>query len=608
LPFHRAAVLNARHGTATMDTLISIGVIAAYAWSLYALFLGDAAAAPDMAMEPALGGSGAENLYLEVAAGVTTFIVAGRWFESRAKSRAGQALRALADLGAKEATVRRDGGVVRIPISDVAVGDLIVVRPGERVATDGVVVEGASSVDESMLTGESRPVEVTAGAVVTGATVNLDGRLVVRATRIGADTTLARMTELVRAAQSGKAPVQRLADRVSAVFVPVVLVLALATLVGWLLLSDDVLAAFTAAVSVLIIACPCALGLATPTALLVGTGRAAQRGIIIKGPEILESTRRIDTIVLDKTGTVTHGRTSVVAIEPVDGVDAGDLLRTAAAVEDASEHPVGTAIVRRAGAEGVDVPVAHDFRSTRGEGATAVVGGDVVRVGRPEWILAAADGGVASPLAAAIAEHRAAARTVVLVERGGAALGAIVVSDEVRGSSREAIAALRRLGLQVHLLTGDHADAARAVADQVGIDAAYVHADVRPDGKLDMVRDLQASGRTVAVVGDGSNDAAALAQADLGIAMGGGTDVAIEAADLTLVRDDLMAAAEAIVLSRRTLRVIKQNLFWAFAYNVAALPLAVAGLVNPLIAGAAMAFSSVFVVSNSLRLRRFTPG
>jgi Cu+-exporting ATPase len=593
-PFHRAAALNARHGAATMDTLISVGVAASYLWSLYALFLAGAGE-PGMRMSLdwfADAGLPADHLYLEVGGALTAFLLAGRWFEHRAKRRAGSALRALLDLGAKDAAVLRDGREARTPIDQIRVGDLFVVRPGEMVATDGEVVEGASAVDASLLTGESVPVEVGVGAPVVGATVNAGGRLVVRATRVGADTQLARMARLVADAQSGKAPVQRLADRISAVFVPAVIALAVATFGFWLGAGRGPAAAFTAAVAVLIVACPCALGLATPTALLVGTGRGAQLGILIKGPEVLESTRRVDTVVLDKTGTVTTGEMAVVGTAPAAGIEVEELLRYAAAVEHAAEHPIGRAIAAAAS----EAPAVAEFRALPGLGAEGVVDGRRVLVGRPALL---ADRGVAVP------DLAAAGRTVVAVGWDGEYRGAVFVADRVKASSPAAVAGLRRLGLTPILLTGDSAGSAAAVAAEVGI--AEVTAEVLPSDKVDVVKRLQDRGRVVAMVGDGVNDAAALAAADLGLAMGTGTDVAIEAADLTLVRGELTAAVDAIRLSRATLRTIKGNLFWAFAYNVAALPLAAAGLVTPVLAAAAMAFSSVFVVANSLRLFRFRP-
>ncbi|MFK4122813.1 heavy metal translocating P-type ATPase [Streptomyces longwoodensis] len=603
-PFHRAAWTNLRHGAATMDTLISVGVSAAFLWSLWALFLGDAGT-PGMRHPFRLTverGGGAGNLYLEAAAGVTAFILAGRWFEARSKRRAGAALRALMELGAKDVTVLRSGREERVPVAELRTGDRFLVRPGEKVATDGVVVEGASAVDASMLTGESVPVDVTVGDTVTGATVNAGGRLVVEATRIGADTQLARMARLVEDAQNGKAAAQRLADRISGVFVPVVIGLALATLGFWLGNGAGPTAAFTAAVAVLIIACPCALGLATPTALMVGTGRGAQLGILIKGPEVLESTRRVDTVVLDKTGTVTTGRMTLLAVHTADGEDEKTVLRLAGALEHASEHPVARAVaagaLERAGA----LPVPEDFANVPGLGVQGVVEGHAVLVGRrrllAEWAME-----LPNALAAAAEEAERSGRTAVAVAWDGRARAVLEVADAVKDTSAEAVRRLRALGLTPVLLTGDNRAVAEAVAAEVGIDE--VIAEVLPEDKVAVVRRLQGEGRTVAMVGDGVNDAAALAQADLGLAMGTGTDAAIEAGDLTLVRGDLRVAADAIRLARRTLGTIRSNLFWAFAYNVAALPLAAAGLLNPMIAGAAMAFSSVFVVSNSLRLRGF---
>jgi Cu+-exporting ATPase len=596
-PFHRAAWQNARHATATMDTLVSIGVLAAFGWSLYALLLGDAGE-PGMRM-----GEGGDEIYLEVAAVVTTFILLGRWLEARARRRAGSALRALLELGAKDVAVLDAGGTERrVPVEQLAVGDLFVVRPGEKVATDGVVVEGRSAVDQSLLTGESVPVEKAPGDEVAGASVNAGGRLVVRATKVGADTALAQIARLVTEAQSGKAPVQRLADRVAAVFVPVVIAIAAGTLVAWLATGADAAEAMTAAVAVLIIACPCALGLATPTALLVGTGRGAQLGLLIKGPEVLESTRRVDTIVLDKTGTVTTGRMSVLDTVAADGEDAGEVLRVAGAVEHASEHPIAAAIARAATDDGSPLPAVDGFTNREGLGVEGVVDGRRVQVGRPALL---AEHGIAIPgrLDAARAAAEADGRTAVLVAWDGAARGVVVVADAVKPTSRQAIAELRALGLRPILLTGDNHATARAVAREVGIDE--VIAEVLPADKARVIRGLQAAGHVVAMAGDGVNDAPALAQADLGLAIGTGTDVAIEASDLTLVGGDLTAAADAIRLSRRTLRTIKQNLVWAFGYNVAAIPLAAAGLLNPLIAGAAMALSSVSVVANALRLRRF---
>ncbi|MCP2635117.1 heavy metal translocating P-type ATPase [Microbacterium sp. HD4P20] len=663
-PFHRAAWVNLRHGAATMDTLISLGVSAAFLWSLYALFLGTAGMPgmthgyewPALLGGTAQPGDGAGDIYLEVAAGVTTFVLAGRYFEVRAKRRAGAALRALLEIGAKDVAVLRPGpdGIaeLRVPIPELRVGEDFVVRPGEKIATDGVVVSGTSAVDASMVTGESVPVEVTPGDAVVGATVNAGGRLVVRATRVGDDTQLAQMARLVEEAQSGKARVQRLADRISGVFVPIVLVIAVGTLAAWLLAGASAPQAFTAAAAVLIIACPCALGLATPTALLVGTGRGAQLGILIKGPEVLESTRAVDTVVLDKTGTVTTGRMALVEVvlapgdegapggepdpgrsirsessaEPADlrRADAAEaahlrraetrattdaaasardeLLRLAGALEHASEHPIAQAIARAAAAETGTLPDVESFQNVPGKGVSGVVEGHAVLVGRDallaDWALT-----LPSPLADAKAQAEASGRTAVLVAWDGEVRGLLVVADQVKPTSREAVARLRSLGLEPVLLTGDNATAARAIADEVGI--GRVTAEVLPHDKVAAVRALQTEGRVVAMVGDGVNDAAALAQADLGLAMGTGTDAAIEASDITLVRGDLRSAADAIRLSRATFRTIRVNLFWAFAYNVAAIPLAALGLLSPMIAGAAMALSSVFVVGNSLRLRRF---
>ena len=602
-PLHRATLVNARHGAATMDTLVSVGVLAAFGWSLYALFLGTAGV-PGMTHPFELTiqrGDGAANIYLEAAAGVTTFILLGRWLEERAKRQSGAALRALAVLGARDVAVLRDGVEVRIPVETLAVGEHFVVRPGEKIATDGEVVEGASAVDASMLTGESVPAEVSPGDVVTGATVNVGGRLVVRATRVGADTQLAQMARLVEDAQHGKAQVQRLADRISGIFVPIVIGLAVATLGFWLGAGGGAAAAFTAAVAVLIVACPCALGLATPTALLVGTGRGAQLGILIKGPEVLESTRRVDTIVLDKTGTVTTGAMTVQAVVAAEGEDAAEVLRLAGALEHASEHPIARAIATAA-ADASPLADVEDFASLEGLGVQGVVDGHAVTVGRPS-LLAEWSQHLTPELETALATAQAEGRTPVAVGWDGRARGLVVVADEVKPTSAEAIRALRDLGLTPILLTGDNAATARRVADEVGIET--VVADVLPAAKVAEVQRLQAAGNIVAMVGDGVNDAAALAQADLGLAMGTGADVAIEASDLTLVRGDLRVAVDAIRLARRTLAIIKGNLFWAFAYNVAAIPLAAAGLLNPMLAGAAMAFSSVFVVTNSLRLRGF---
>ncbi|HEX5990114.1 MAG TPA: heavy metal translocating P-type ATPase [Solirubrobacterales bacterium] len=625
-PFHKAAWQNLKHGAATMDTLISLGTLAALGWSLYALFFGDAGM-PGMKMPFELvteRGAGADEIYLEVAAVVTTFILAGRYFEARAKRRAGAALEALLGLGAKEvALLDADGSERQVPVEQLAVGDRFVVRPGEKVATDGVVESGASAVDQSLVTGESVPVEVGPGDEVIGATINAGGRLVVRATRIGEETALAQIARLVTEAQSGKAPVQRLADRVSAVFVPIVIGLAVGTLGFWLGNGAGASFAFTAAVAVLILACPCALGLATPTALLVGTGRGAQLGLLIKGPEVLESTQQIDTVVLDKTGTVTSGEMSVVAVHPAPGVDEAEVLRLAGAVEDASEHPIATAIATRAKEEFTLLPAVHEFASSAGLGVQGVVGDHAVAVGRPSFLANWANpqrrfhpfpsyneekggnDGLPPDLERARREAEARGQTAIAVGWDGEARGLLVVADTVKPSSREAIAELRELGLRPVLLTGDNEATAKAVAAEVGIDE--VIAEVLPDEKAATVERLQAEGRTVAMVGDGVNDAPALAQADLGLAIGTGTDVAIEASDITLVSGDPRAIADAIRLSRRTLTTIKGNLFWAFAYNVAALPLAAAGFLNPLIAGAAMAFSSVFVVTNSLRLRGFSP-
>ncbi|MFI8072111.1 heavy metal translocating P-type ATPase [Streptomyces sp. NPDC086033] len=597
-PFHRAAWTNVRHAAATMDTLVSVGTLAAFGWSLWALFLGDAGM-PGMRerFELTAGGmDGASTIYLEVAAGVTAFILLGRYLEARAKRRAGAALRALMELGAKDVSVLRDGREVRIPAERLEVGDRFVVRPGEKIATDGTVVEGASAVDASMLTGESVPVDVGVGDVVTGATVNAGGRIVVAATRVGADTRLARMAKLVEDAQNGKAEVQRLADRVSAVFVPAVILIAIGTFGGWLGATGDTVAAFTAAVAVLIIACPCALGLATPTALMVGTGRGAQLGILIKGPEVLESTRRVDTVVLDKTGTVTTGRMTLQEVHVVQDADEKQVLRLAGALEHASEHPVARAIAVGAEEQVGPLPGAEEFENVPGKGVRGRVEGHEVVVGRLIDVLPA-------ELARAKEEAERDGRTAVVVGWDGVPRGVLAVADAVKETSAEAVRSLRALGLTPVLLTGDNRVVAGAVARAVGIDE--VIAEVLPEDKVAAVRRLQGEGRVVAMVGDGVNDAAALAAADLGLAMGTGTDAAIEAGDLTLVRGDLRVAADAIRLSRRTLSTIKGNLVWAFGYNVAALPLAAAGLLNPMIAGAAMAFSSVFVVTNSLRLRAF---
>jgi Cu+-exporting ATPase len=600
-PFHRAAWMNIRHGAVTMDTLISLGVLAAYLWSLYALFFGGAGMigmSMDFTWLPSQ--SGQIEIYLEVASAVTVFILIGRYLEVRAKARSGAALKALLTLGAKDVAVRRAGVEHRIPVMDLAVGDEFIVRPGEKIATDGIVVEGESAVDSSLLTGEPVPVDVGPGDEVIGATINVGGLLVIRATRVGADTQLARIAQMVEKAQTGKAPVQRLADRVATIFVPIVIGLSLLTLGGWLLAGQGATAAFTAAVSVLIIACPCALGLATPTALLVGTGRAAQLGIVIKGPQILESTRRIDTFVLDKTGTITTGRMSLIDVVPCGTYSRDDVLRLAGALEAASEHPVGRAI---AVAAGESLPAVENFASVRGLGVSGVVEGRAVAAGRPAWLADQWSVHFDAEALTVVQEQQDLGRTVIGISIDGEPAGIAIVSDTVKPDSARAIAGLRQLGLRPVLLTGDNSRAAAAVAAEVGIDE--VIAEVLPEEKARAIARLQSAGGVVAMAGDGVNDAAALALADLGLAMGTGTDAAIEAADITLVRGDLMAAVDAIRLSRKTLRIIKGNLFWAFAYNIAAIPLAMAGLLNPMVAGAAMAFSSVFVVTNSLRLRRF---
>ncbi|MEO8518653.1 MAG: heavy metal translocating P-type ATPase [Dermatophilaceae bacterium] len=610
LPFHRAAFTNARHGAATMDTLISVGVSAAWLWSLWALFFGGAGMVGErMSFElmPSRNG-GSAHIYLEAAAVVTVLILSGRYFEATAKKRSGAALRALMNMGAKDVAVLRDGTEVRIPIEQLVVGDVFSVRPGEKVATDGIVTEGTSAVDASMLTGESVPVEVGPGDAVVGATVNAGGRLIVRATRVGADTQLAQMSRLVEDAQNGKAQVQRLADRISGIFVPVVILLSLSTLAVWLLTGHSATAAFTASVAVLIIACPCALGLATPTALMVGTGRGAQLGILIKGPQVLESTHKVDTILLDKTGTITTGKMSVAAVHAATAETVAEIQALAGALEDASEHPIAKAVATdaRAANDGTLLAV-EDFSNHDGRGVSGVVDGHAVLVGRRSWL--AEEWSISAPddLISTAETAEANGQTPVWVAWDGAARGVIVVADTIKDTSAQAIAQFRALGLRPILLTGDNSRAAHAVAALVGIEAQDVIAEVLPADKVSAVKALQDKGNVVAMVGDGVNDAAALAQADLGLAMGTGSDVAIEASDLTLVRGDLRAAADAIRLSRSTLKTIKGNLFWAFAYNVAAIPLAALGLLNPLIAGAAMAFSSVFVVSNSLRLRRFSP-
>ncbi|WP_245940470.1 MULTISPECIES: heavy metal translocating P-type ATPase [Brevibacterium] len=612
LPFHRAAWQNLRHATATMDTLISMGTGAALLWSLYALFLGTAGDRGmthpfSLTIDPSRA-DGASSIYLEVGAGVITFILLGRYFEARAKRRSGAALRALLELGAKEVSVLRDGREERVGIDELGVGDRFVVRPGEKIATDGTIVEGTSAVDASMVTGESVPVEVGPGDGVVGATVNAGGRLVVEATRVGADTQLAQMARMVEDAQTGKAGAQRLADRISGVFVPIVIALAVATFGFWAGTGAGLTPAFTAAVAVLIVACPCALGLATPTALMVGTGRGAQMGILIKGPEVLETTRRIDTIVLDKTGTVTTGRMTLLDVVAAEGEDPDEVLRMAGALEDSSEHPIAQAIAASARERLGDLAAVEDFANVAGLGVQGLVDGSgehrAVLVGRPTLL---AERG--QPLPPALGEAMDAAaglgRTAVAVGWDGRARGVLVVADAIKPTSAQAITQLRELGLTPMLLTGDSAAVAEAVAAEVGIDPGHVIAEVMPADKVERIRSLQAEGRRVAMVGDGVNDAAALAQADLGLSMGTGTDVAIEASDLTLVRGDLRAAVDAIRLSRRTLGTIKGNLFWAFAYNTALIPVAAAGLLNPMLAGAAMAFSSVFVVSNSLRLRTF---
>ena len=595
-PFHRATFINLRHGSFTMDTLITLGTSAAYLWSLWALFIGNAGH-PGMTMEMHLFPSDTtmDEIYLETTAVVITFLLLGRWFETKAKGQSSLALRALLDMGAKDAAVLVDGRETRVPVSRLQVGDTVIVRPGEKIAADGRVIDGTSAIDESMLTGESVPVEATVGSTVTGATVNTSGRLLVEVTRVGADSTLAQMAKLVTDAQAKKAPVQRLVDRISQIFVPVVIAVSLITLATHLALGNGLAPAFTAAVAVLIIACPCALGLATPTALLVGTGRGAQLGLLIKGPEVLESTRRVDTIVMDKTGTVTEGAMSVTGVTAAADRADDDVLAAAAAVEAASEHPIARAIVRAARGEVAEVT---DFRNLAGSGVTGTVGGHTVTVGRPVETLP-------GELRAAFDDAQEQGGTPVVVTIDDQPAGVIAVRDTVKATSREAVAGMRELGLTPMLLTGDNAGAARAVAAEVGIDADHVIAEVMPDDKVSVVERLQTEGRNVAMVGDGVNDAAALARSDLGLAMGAGTDVAIEASDITLMNNDLRSAVDAIRLSRRTLGTIKGNLFWAFAYNVVLIPVAAVGLLNPMLAGVAMAFSSVFVVTNSLRLRSF---
>ena len=600
-PFHRATWANLRHGLVAMDTLISLGVIAAYAWSLYALFFGGAGMVGmtmDFAWLPSE--SGKVEIYFEVASAVTVFILLGRYLEVRAKARSGAALKALLTLGAKDVAVLRNGTETRILVTELAVGDNFIVRPGEKIATDGVVVEGESAVDNSLLTGEPVPIDVGPGDLVIGATINAGGRLIVRATEVGAQTQLARIARMVERAQTGKAPVQRLADRIATIFVPIVIGLSLLTLAGWLLTGHSATAAFTAAVAVLIIACPCALGLATPTALLVGTGRAAQLGIVIKGPQILESTRRIDTFVLDKTGTITTGRMALIDVIPLGMHAPHEVLRLAGALEAASEHPVGRAIALGAGES---LPPVEGFASVRGLGVSGVVEGHSVAAGRPAWLADQWSAHFDAKALTAMHVHEDLGRTVIGIAIDGEPAGFAIVSDTVKPESARAIAGLRALGLRPVLLTGDNPRAAAAVAAEVGIEE--IIAGVLPEQKAETIAGLQRVGDVVAMAGDGVNDAAALALADLGLAMGTGTDAAIEAADITLVRGDLMGAVDAIRLSRQTLRIIKGNLFWAFAYNIAAIPLAMAGLLNPMVAGAAMAFSSVFVVTNSLRLRRF---
>ena len=602
LPFHRATWINLKHGNATMDTLVSMGVVAAYTWSLYALFFGGAGET-GMKMDFTLlpSHSGNSEIYLEVASAVTVFILLGRYFEARAKSRSSAALTALLNLGAKTVSVTNNGIEKQIPIEELTLGDNFVVRPGERIATDGIVIDGASAVDESMITGESIPIEVTQGNTVIGATLNTSGRLVVEATAIGSDTALARITNLVESAQAGKAPIQRLADRVAAVFVPIVIVLALATLVGWLLAGEEPTFAFTAAVAVLIIACPCALGLATPTALLVGTGRGAQLGILIRGPQILESTKRVNTIALDKTGTITTGKMSVQEIKMETNVNEKEFLTIAGSLENASEHPIAQAIANYAKQQ-VDLLTPQEFVSTQGRGVEGLIDGKAAVIGNPDWL---ATQWALSTDKDFVSTHQNLGHTVIAVAWDGEVRGLISVSDTIKSDSKTAITKFKELGLTPVLISGDNQSAAEQVAKEVGIDRVF--AGVLPEDKVQIITKLQSEGNTVAMVGDGVNDAAALVQADLGMSMGSGTDVAIEASDITLTNSNLTSAATGIELARKTLGTIKGNLFWAFAYNTAAIPLAMAGLLNPMIAGAAMAFSSVFVVTNSLRLRAFTP-
>jgi Cu+-exporting ATPase len=607
-PFHRATWTNLRHGATTMDTLISLGTLAAFGWSLYALFFGTAGMAEmkDPFAWTLTRSDGGSNIYFEAATAVTTFLLAGRYVEASTKRRAGAAFRGLIELGAKDVSVIQAGREHRIPTAQLTVGMQFVVRPGEKIATDGIITEGSSVVDASMLTGESVPIEVRPGDVVVGATVNVGGRIVATATRVGAATQLAQMARLVEEAQNGKAQVQRLADRISGVFVPVVLALAAVTFAVWLVLGGGPSVAFTTAVAVLIIACPCALGLATPTALMVATGRGAQLGILIRGPEVLESTRRIDTVVLDKTGTLTTGQMTLLKVVALDGEGEDEVALLAGAVEYASEHPLGQAIATGARQRAGSLPPVKNFTNLAGLGVHGLVDGKTVQVGRPR-LFTGASASLPAQLERAVASAQADGASPVVVGWDNRARGVLVVADAVKPSSAEAVAQLRRLGLTPFLLTGDNASAARAVAAQVGIDPDRVFAEVLPQGKVDAIVRLQQHGHVVAFVGDGVNDAAALAQADLGLALGTGTDVAIEASDLTLVRGDLLATADAIRLARRALRTIKANLFWAFAYNIAAIPLAAVGFLNPMVAGAAMAFSSVFVVTNSLRLRRFHP-